>query len=305
MRLFDSQIYFGHVSKKEQLSMILITGATGDIGQELCRLLAQSHVQAKAMCRKPEQLARFTDIGLDAVLADFEDFDSLKQAMHDCERMFLLTAPSPRQAHHLKLAIDAAVAAHVQQVVKISTADANRGSVVPWAKANAEGDHYLRSQNIGWTILRPTGIMQNFLESAQVISRGVLPYVTGDGRVSYIDSRDIALVAKTVLTEDNHANATYYLTGPEALSAKDIAARLSVSLGYEVQATPTSTEAMRNRLQQAGLEEWRIDAIFAQYAVIAGGYATDVTEEVKRLSGQAPRSFAQFAHDYKQYLAQR
>ncbi len=256
-------------------------------------------------CRRPEQVQYCKGRGLEAVLGDFEDFESLKHAMQGCERIFLLAAPSPRQTHHLRLAIDAAVAADVQQVVKISTADANVGSEVPWAKANAEGDHYLRSKKVAWTILRPTGIMQNFLESAHAISQGVLPYTTGEGRVSYIDSRDVALVAKAVLTEETHANATYYLTGPDALSVKDITQQLSASVGYEVRAIPTSAEDMRKRLQQAGLEEWRMNAILAQYSVIAGSYAVDVTEEVKRLTSQNPRSFVQFAQDYKEHLTRR
>ncbi len=285
--------------------MILITGATGGIGQELCQLLAQAHVQAKAMCRRPEQVQHFKDMGLEAVLGDFEDPESLQHAMKGCERVFLLAAPSLRQAHHLRLAIDAAVEADIQHVVKISASDGNLGSPVPWARANTEGDHYLRSKKIGWTILRPTGFMQNFLESAHVISKGFLPYTTGEGRVSYIDSRDIALVAKSVLTENTHANATYYLTGPEALSVKDIASRLSTGIGYEVRATPIPDNDMRKILQEAGLEEWRINAIFAQYSVIAGNYALDVIEEVKRLTGQNPRSFVQFAQDYKEHLTRK
>ncbi len=285
--------------------MILITGATGGIGQELCKLLAQAHVGAKAMCRRPEQLQPFKDMGLDAILGDFDDPQSLQQAMTGCDKLFLLTAPSPRQAHHLHFAIDAAVETNIRHVVKISTADGNLGTAVVWARANAEGDHYLRSKKLSWTLLRPTGIMQNFLDSAHAISRGFLPYTTGEGRVSYIDSRDIALVAKAALTEETHTNATYYLTGPEALSIKDIAQHLSAGVGYEIRATPISTEDMHNRLQQAGLEEWRINAIFAQYSVIAGNYALDVTEEVKRLTGQNPRSFVQFAQDYKEQLTRR
>ncbi len=285
--------------------MILITGATGGIGQELCRLLAQAHVPMKALCRRTDQVQHFNAMGLDAVLGDLEDPESLKHAMEGCDRLFLLAAPSPRQTHHLTLAINAAVEAKIQQVVKISTADANVGSAVPWAKANAEGDHSLRRTKMDWTILRPTGIMQNLLESAHAISRGFLPSVTGEGRVSSIDSSDVAAVAKTVLTEDTHAHATYYLTGPEALSARDIASQLSASVGYEVRDTPISADDMRTRLQQAGLETWHINALLAQYAVIAGGYAVDVTEEVKRLTGQNPRSFLQFAQDYKEHLTQR
>jgi uncharacterized protein YbjT (DUF2867 family) len=138
--------------------------------------------------------------------------------MQGCERVFLLAAPSPRQTRHLRLAIDAVVEANVQQMVKISTADANVGSKVPWAKANAEGDHNLRSKKIAWTILCPTGIMQNLLESAHALSKGVLPYTTGVDGESRLDR--------------GNPRERNILPNREALSVKNIARQLSASVGY-------------------------------------------------------------------------
>ncbi|HET8846782.1 MAG TPA: hypothetical protein VFN35_35295 [Ktedonobacteraceae bacterium] len=111
------------------------------------------------------------------------------------------------------------------------------------------------------------------------------------------------LKGKTDLSD--HTNAVYYLTGPEALSLTDNAQQLSESLGYEVRETPIAIDAMRENLQKAGVEEWQIKGIFAQYAVIASGHAVDVTEEVRRLTGQNPRSFLQFVHDHRENLIGR
>lgn len=281
--------------------MILITGATGTIGQELCKLLAQSNIQARAMCRKEEQLAQFTDMGLEAVIGDFDNPESLKNAMQGCERLFLLTT-APNQFKHYKMGIDIALETNVKHIVKISAADANIQSDVLWAKENAQGDHYLRSKNIGWTILKPTGFMQNFLEAKRGIAKGILPSIKLNGSVACIDIRDIAQVAKVVLTEVNHNGAMYFITGPEIISYKDAAEKLTKALGYEVKNVAITTDDMRKRLEAVGLEDWRIDSIIAQ-EVVKNGFSVDVTEEVKRLTGQEPISFEQFATDFKNQFA--
>lgn len=76
------------------------------------------------------------------------------------------------------------------------------------------GYHYLRSQPVDWTIIRPTGFMQNFIESSYAIAKGTLPHIMADSQISYIDLSDIALVVKHVLTNEGHKNAVYFLTGP-------------------------------------------------------------------------------------------
>lgn len=279
--------------------MILITGATGNIGKELCRLLAEAEIPARAMCRKDEQLEQFRKLGIEAVLADFENPKSLLQAMQGCERMFLLTSPTLSHTQMEKSIIHIAEKAGIKYIVRVSTADTNLSAKLSYAKSHAEIDHYLRSKKLDWTILRPTGFMQNFIESGHPISTGFLPHMICDGKLSYIDLRDIALVAKHVLTEDIHKRATYYLTGPESLTVKEVASFLTDALGHEVKDVNSSEAEMRKALGFTGLSDWHVDTLIDQFVTVAGGYEIDVTEEVERLTGQPARTFAQFAKDYK------
>lgn len=284
--------------------MIFITGATGSIGKELCRILAIDNVPARAMCRREEQLDQFKKTGLDAVIADFDNPESLRRGMQDCDSLFLLTPPTPEHTQRESLIIDVAVTSGVKHIVRISTADANLSSRLSYAGTHAEVDHYLRSKPVHWTILRPTGFMQNFIESGHAIAKGILPHLMGKGQLSYIDSRDIALVAKQTLTENGHAGAIYYLTGPASLTVKDVASQLTVALGHEVGDIDVTETDMRKTLKSFRLSDWHIGALIEQFAIGANGYEIDVTEEVKRLTGHAPRTFAQFAQDFKdQFLA--
>ena len=279
--------------------MLFITGATGSIGRELCQLLAQTNVSVRAMCRRENQLVQFRKMGLEAVLADFEQPESLRRAMQGCDRMFLLTAPTDSHTQMEMNLIDTAIEAGITGIVRLSTADTNLSAKLSYARSHAEIDHYLRSKPLTWTILRPTGFMQNFIESAHPIAKGVLPHMMGDGQLSYIDLRDIALVAKQVLTEDGHQGATYYLTGPESLTVKQVAALFTDALGHVVEEVRSSEADMRRALGFAGLSDGHVDTLIEQFTTVAGGYEIAVTEEVKRLTGQLPRPFAQFALDYK------
>ncbi len=279
--------------------MIFITGATGSIGSELCRLLAAENTPSRVMYRKEGQQTHFETVGLEAVQADFDDADSMRQAMQGCDTLFLLTSPDHQHAEReiaiIKLAIDLGI----QYVVKVSTANTNLSSPLAYARSHAQIDQYLRDQPIDWTILRPTGFMQNFLEYTHPIGKGILPHMLGDGQISYIDLRDIALMAKNVLTQPGHAKATYYLTGPASLTMADVAAELTAGLGFTVRSINQSEADTRQGLGYSGLDAWHIDALIEQFKIGANGGEIDVNGEVARITGQAPRTLTQFVNEYQ------
>ncbi|WP_116126345.1 SDR family oxidoreductase [Lewinella sp. IMCC34183] len=283
--------------------MILVTGATGDIGGKLCGLLYDHQVPFRAMCRKQAQIDQFIRKGIEAVLGDFERPETLTGCMQGCDRLFLITPPDPRQVRWEKDAIDAAVRTGIHRIVKVSASDANLGSVVPWAKSHATIDHYLRGADIAWTILKPTAFMQNFLSLAKSVSKGFLPQVAGKGKVGYIDTTDVARVAHRVLVEDDHAGATYFLTGPEVLTMGEIAGQLSDALGRKVRYLNLPSSVFRIILRLSGLSKWFAQGLVVQFAdVVAGGHAMDLNGEVRRLTKHKPLSFADFAREHREAL---
>ncbi|MEJ1242243.1 NAD(P)H-binding protein [Chryseolinea sp. T2] len=280
--------------------MIFITGATGSIGSELCQLLAAEKTEARAMCRKQEQLLRLKDMGHEAILANFDQPDSLQRAMQGCDKLFLLTAPDERHFERERTIIDIAIESGIKQIVRVSTGDANLSSRLAYARSHAEIDHYLRTRPVNWTILRPTGFMQNFIGSSFAISKGSLPHMMHEGQISYIDLRDIALVAKCVLTDEKHHRAIYYLTGAESLTVRAVAELLTAGLDKEVEASTITEAEMRKILSYSGMSAWHKDALIEQFIIGSNGCEIDVTEEVQRITGKLPRSFTQFVNDYKE-----
>ncbi|WP_333572934.1 SDR family oxidoreductase [Sphingomonas sp.] len=275
--------------------MILVSGATGGIGGEVCRLLKEAGTPFRGLCRKQEQVERLSQQGIDAVRGDFDRPETLAAAMRGIETMFLITPPTPQQVTQETAAIDAANEAGVSRIVKISASDSNVRSPVPWAKAHALIDHHLRASGIGWTILKPTAFMQNFLWFKDPIARGFLPQVAGRGSVSWVDTRDVARVAAAVLTQDGHDGATYFLTGPETLDMKEAAARLSKVAGHKVRYLDLPSPLFWGLMRLTGNSPWMAKGLVVQFAdVVAGHHDIDPTFEIERLTGTPPHDFTDF-----------
>ncbi len=284
--------------------MILVTGATGGIGGELCKLLKASGTPFRAMCRKQEQLELFRKKGIDAVLGDFSHPETLSSAMQGCDQMFLISPTTPDQVKRESDAIDAAKAAGIKRIVKISASDGNVRSTVPWAKSHALIDHHLRASGLRWTILKPTAFMQNFLWFKQPISKGFIPLVSGKGSVCWVDTRDVARVAAKVLTEDGHEKATYFLTGPDTLDMDEAADRISKIIGKKVRYINLPTSVFRLFLRFTGNSAWMANGLVNQFAdVVAGHHDIDPTFEIERLTGKSPHSFDDFIRDHLREFA--
>lgn len=287
---------------------ILVTGATGGIGRHLVQMLHEAGEPVRALCRRDDQVAALQARGISAVLGNLDDPASLLAAMQDCDRLFLLTPVTPAQRDSGRHAVDAAVSAGVDRVVHLSTADANTNSAVPWARAPAHTDQQLHASGLAWTILRPTAFMQNILQSAAAIRRGLLPQTSNRGGVGWIDTADIAAVAATVLTGAGHAGCEYVLTGPELLSIRDIADQLTDVLHRRVRYVHLPAPAFYGVLRLTGADPWLAHGLVRQFVdVVRRGQDNGraLTDTVNTLTGTPARTFAQFAADHQQELGAR
>jgi uncharacterized protein YbjT (DUF2867 family) len=280
--------------------VILITGATGHVGSELVRLVAGAGTPARALVHSPDKAVPIKRLGLETILGDFEEPDTLDAAMAGCDRLFLLSPPNPRQPEQEQNVIDAAKRAGVAHVVKQSVPGADPDAEIVFGRWHAQIEQYLAQSGLAHTLLRPSYFMQNFLLSAQpVADQGVLYGMTGEGRVSYVDTRDIAAVAAQALTSPGHQGNSYTLTGPEALTAAEVAERLSAAIGRRVRYVDLPPDAFRQALAGAGLPGWLIDPLIVGNTLLAAGHGAGITDEVAKLTGRPPRTFEQFAADHR------
>ncbi|MBB5699154.1 NAD(P)H-binding protein [Sphingomonas yantingensis] len=280
--------------------MIFLTGATGSIGGHLARILGERGVKARALVRKAADGDRLRALGHEPVTGDLADPDPLAAAMAGCDTLFLLPPPLQNQTELEANALAAATRAGLSRVVKISAGDANIASPVPWAKAHAIGELALHRSGLRWTILRASAFYQNLEKLNRPIRKGTLPIAAGRGNAAFIDAADVAAVAACVLLEDGHDAATYHLTGPEALTMKQIATALTAARGKPVRYLDLPTPLYRASMKLAGVDRWLRRGLVAQYAdVVAKGHDIAVTHEVRRITGRAPKPFATWAAEHR------
>jgi len=278
--------------------MILVTGGTGLIGSEVLRLLSSTGVPARALVRNPSRARTLP--GITWVSGDLAKPETLSSAFAGCTKLFLLTGNIENASELQQHAIRAARQAEMTHVVKLSAFGASPHSNSMIGRMHHQIEQVLQKAGLPWTMLRPHHFMQNLLSQADnIINDGVVYSSSGDGKIPFIDTRDIAAVAAVTLTEPGHTAKKYVITGGEALSYRQATGILGEAIGRPLRFIDEPFDEARARLTRAGQPSWLIDSLLAIAAYQrAGGPTETITSVVADLTGMPPRTFAEFARDY-------
>jgi uncharacterized protein YbjT (DUF2867 family) len=282
---------------------ILVTGATGTVSSEVVKALAGRGLSVRAGVRAASKADALKDLGPDVqpVELDYTRPETVQVAFAGVNRVFLLTPFTGNQVEIGQQLVDAAQQAGVQQVVLLSGAgaDSQPGTQINhWHRAV---EVYLEQSGLPFTVLRPSGFMQNFLtyNGNSIRQENTFYLAIGDSQVNYIDVRDIAAVAAVVLTAPvaAHQGQIYTLTGPAAVSSAEVAAALSEATGRPIRYVAVPEEAAAQAMAQA--PDWLRNGLLELYRLYQKGGANWVTSTVPDLTHRPARSIEQFAHDYR------
>jgi uncharacterized protein YbjT (DUF2867 family) len=278
--------------------MILVTGSTGLIGSEVLRLLSRAGVPARALVRNPSRGQALP--GVTWVNGDLAKPETLGSIFAGCTKLFLLTGNVEDASELQRHAIAAARHAGVAHVVKLSAFGASAHSNSTIGRMHHQIERELQESGLPWTMLRPHHFMQNLLSQADnIINDGVVYSSSGDGKIPFVDTRDIAAVAVVTLTEPEHTGKKYVITGGEALSYRQATDILGKAIGRPLRFIDEPVEEARARLTRAGQPLWLVDSMLAIATYQrAGGPTETITSVVADLTGKPPRTFAAFAHDH-------
>lgn len=276
---------------------ILVTAASGNIGRELVQQLKAAGASVIAGSSSGKSVD-----GVSSRHVDFGDVASLKAALTGIDTLFLLLPLVPNKVDLAKNAIAAAKAAGVKHIVRSSGAGADPSAGFALPKLQGEIDQLMIDSGMAYTLVRPATFMQNFATYfAGMIQGGALYLPQGEGRVSFIDVRDIAAVNATILQNPTaHTGQAYTLTGGEAVSNAEAVKLIGDAIGKTVNYVAVPDAAAIESMQGMGMDEWSIGQMMSLHQLTAAGYAAGTTDTVRQLLGRDPIRFADFVAANKQ-----
>ena len=281
---------------QEYSGMILVTGATGNVGSLLIPALREAGNQVRALIHDESKAQPLRDLGVDVVIGDMERPQTLEGAVAGLNKIYLITSNGPTAAQQARNVIKAARGAGRPHIVRQTGYGTSKSRIIHQLE---EIERELEQSGLPYTLVKPTFFMQNTMMAAQTVaSDGVVYMPCKDGRLGMVDLRDVADVALKVLTSEGHEGKTYILTGPASISFHDVADGLSKAVGKKVSYTDVPLEAARESMVSMGTPEWITDGYIELFEGFSEGYADLTTPYVERLTGHPARSFDTFALDY-------
>ncbi len=274
------------------MKKIVITGATGNIGQALLPMLLDKEVSVIAITRSADKITQ-TDTKLEVVEADLKDKASYMSALAGADIAFLLTDGTPDMETIQHDFIDACQAQSILFVVKQSAMGAAPDAPAKTLQMHHAVEEKLKNSGMAYCIVQPNSFTQNLLAHAQSVKeQGAIYAPLGEGKVSYIDVRDVANVVASILTDDmeKHKNKTYILTGPAAVSMQENAKSISDITNKKVVYYPVSDEEGKNAMLGFGMDEWLADDLVAIARLGAEGKADQTSDAVQEITGTKPRA---------------
>ena len=274
---------------------ILVTGATGNIGSAVVRLLAEKGAELVAGTNN-----RSID-GVESVKIDYADTASLETALRGISTLFMVIPNHPQMLDWSQNLLHAAEASGVKHIVRSSGSLADKDSSLKAEALLGATDHQLKTSGIDYTITAPSFFMQNFINFfADDFKTGTIYQPVGDEKISWVDVRDIAAVnVEVLLNPGGYKGRELTITGGESLSYTEAVATMNERLGKESQFVSITDEAAVEAMREAQFPEFIIDVMISLNHSIRRGHAEEVTNTVEDVTGGAPITLQQFVDDHR------
>ncbi len=268
--------------------MILVTGATGNVGGELVRALAGAGQQVRALTRAEDPEA--FPPGVEQVTGDLNKPESMRAALAGADAMFLYPGYKDMAG-----TLAEARQAGVRHVAMLSGSSAASGDITnAITRYMSESETAVKESGLAWTMVRSFGFMSNTLQWVPQLRVGDLVRAPFAGvPIAVIDPFDIAAVAAAALTSAGHEGRVYTVSGPESLRPADRARILGEVLGRELRFEGQPDDEARAEMS-AAMPAAYVDAFFDFY-VTGTLDESQPRPDVADVTGRPPRIFRQWA----------
>jgi len=290
------------------MTTILVTGATGTVGSELIKQLTSasllphsSGIKVRGAIHSQNRVEEFrqNNRNVEIAIMDLSKPQTVAEALKRVDKLFWLTVPRPNVTEeNSSVLIREATRNDVKHIVKLSVLELV-GSIGRWHRHE---EKIIEESGIPYTYLRAGAFMQNFITFfGQTIKNQNAFYLpAGNGKVSFVDVRDIAAVAVKIFTENRirHENIAFGITGQEALSYSQAAEILSKETDKRISYIDIPQEEAIKSMKGLGMEDWLIADLIEFCNIIKAGNASQTTDTVERFLGRKATSFEKFVKDH-------
>ena len=285
------------------MSEYLVVGGNGHVGKHVVAQLLDAGHSVRALVRSEAREPELKRDGVTLVVGDIGDAASLAPAMKGIASAYVATSDGAESVEAFETFLKAAREHRLQHIVRLSALSADPNAASDLARRHGQRDKALEKSEIGWTHLRPTWFMQMLLEYAP---GGIMALPGGDGRMPWIDTRDIAAVAVAALTEEGaHYGQSYDLTGGVPLTYHDLAREMSAATGRNFVYQDLTPEEFADRMRAEGSQDWYIKLILELYEGIRSNRMAGLSLGVQQALNRQPISFARFCRDHADELVKQ
>ena len=279
---------------------INVLGVTGSLGSRVVNALLDRGLPAEdliASARSPERAQRFRGLGIEVRRADYDVPETLPGALEGTDVLMLIPSASdvePRIVQHSSI-LDAARSARVKRVVLASFSAARTDSEFLIAPYLLYAESRLRTSGLEWTILRNGMYLDPLVDWAPALAAmGRLPYPVRKGRVAYVSRDDLSRACAAACALDGHAGQVYELTGPQALSMRDLASALTCATGQTIRFDEVTGEQFAEICRADRVPEAEIAILASMYRAVDHREFEHVSDDIRILTGIPPMA----AKDY-------
>ncbi|MFW5783707.1 MAG: SDR family oxidoreductase [Spirochaetota bacterium] len=290
---------------------ILVTGATGNVGSEVCRYLAGgAHVSGGHRVSGAVRPATLDARGsaADRVAAalhgaeprafDLTDSTTWEPALEGVGKVFLVRPPRISNVRRdMRPFIERMRERRIGHVVFLSVQGAENTALIPHSRI----ERTIIELEIPYTFIRPSFFMQNLstthLPEIRDERRIFVP--AGDGRTNFVDVRDVAEACAVALLNESHKGAAYTITGTESYSYYEVAERLSKELGREIRYEPARLLPFLSYQLSRGRKLVHAIVMYALYSAARMGKADGTTDTFQKLVGRGPHPLSEFLRDHR------
>lgn len=282
--------------------MILVTGATGHLGNAAIRSLLEKGVPANkitALARDENKAVNLSEQGVQIKIGNYNDYDSLKEALQGVDKLFLISSNDVEADTLLqhKNVINAAKENGVQHIVYISQEiKDDETTAIPFViQVHRATAQYIKETGIAFTIFNNSLYADSIGKYAGegFLENGIF-FPAGNGKVPFVPRTDIGEAAAVVLTTPGHEYKTYAITGNNAYSFEDIAGFLTDITGKKVTYLKPDLDTYIDALGKAGVPKEVVGFLGAFSTAIRNGEFDTQRSDLEQLLGRKPTELKEF-----------